>query len=65
MEQQLVFWVLNCIWLDTVAALIVGFLICKTAWDIFKHVSHELTDEFDENILQEYKYEVNVHVEST
>ncbi|WP_042351278.1 cation diffusion facilitator family transporter [Bacillus massiliigorillae] len=46
---------LNMAWLDTVTALIVGFLICKTAWDIFKNASHELTDGFDENILQEYK----------
>jgi len=42
-------------WLDTVTAIIVGFLICKTAWDIFKEASHELSDGFDEQILQNYK----------
>ncbi|WP_019243490.1 MULTISPECIES: cation diffusion facilitator family transporter [Bacillus] len=42
-------------WLDTVTAIIVGLLICKTAWDIFKQASHELSDGFDENILQEYQ----------
>lgn len=46
---------LNMAWLDTVTALIVGFLICKTAWDTFKDASHELTDGFDEKILQDYK----------
>lgn len=46
---------LNMAWLDTVTALVVGFLICKTAWDIFTNASHELTDGFDENILKEYK----------
>ena len=38
-------------WLDTVAAVSVGFIICKTAWGIFREASHSLTDGFDENIL--------------
>ncbi|WP_458411908.1 cation diffusion facilitator family transporter [Schinkia sp. CFF1] len=38
---------LNMPWLDTITAIIVGFLICKTAWDIFKEASHELSDGFD------------------
>jgi len=42
-------------WLDSVTAVIVGFLICKTAWDIFREASHHLTDGFDENQLEEYK----------
>jgi cation diffusion facilitator family transporter len=42
-------------WLDPVAAVIVGFLICKTAWDIFREASHELTDGFDENQIQSFK----------
>ncbi|MBE5102083.1 cation diffusion facilitator family transporter [Priestia aryabhattai] len=42
-------------WLDSVTAVIVGFLICKTAWDIFREASHHLTDGFDENQLEEYR----------
>lgn len=38
-------------WLDTVAALGVGLLICKTAWDIFRDCTHSLTDGFDEQRL--------------
>ncbi|TQR42804.1 cation diffusion facilitator family transporter [Paenibacillus popilliae] len=35
-------------WLDPLAALTVGFIICKTAWDIFRDATHTLTDGFDE-----------------
>ena len=42
-------------WLDTGTAIVVGFIICKTAWEIFKEASHELSDGFDEKILQAYK----------
>ncbi|MCR8926636.1 cation diffusion facilitator family transporter [Priestia megaterium] len=42
-------------WLDSVTAVVVGFLICKTAWDIFREASHHLTDGFDEQQLEEYK----------
>lgn len=42
-------------WLDPVAAVIVGLLICKTAWDIFHDASYSLTDGFDENEIQLYK----------
>ncbi|MDN7246738.1 cation diffusion facilitator family transporter [Planococcus shenhongbingii] len=42
-------------WLDPVAALAVGLLICKTGWDIFRQASHDLTDGFDENQLEVYK----------
>ncbi|MED4054546.1 cation diffusion facilitator family transporter [Niallia taxi] len=49
---------LNMPWLDSVTALIVGLLICKTAWDIFRNASHELSDGFDENKLDEYKQEI-------
>lgn len=42
-------------WLDTITAIIVGLLICKTAWDIFKEASHELSDGFDEEKLQFYQ----------
>ncbi|WP_419393472.1 cation diffusion facilitator family transporter [Cytobacillus praedii] len=42
-------------WLDTVTAVIVGLLICKTAWDIFKQASHELSDGFDEEKIHLYQ----------
>ncbi|MED3573702.1 cation diffusion facilitator family transporter [Cytobacillus praedii] len=42
-------------WLDTVTAIIVGLLICKTAWDIFKQASHELSDGFDEEKIHLYQ----------
>jgi len=46
---------LNMPWLDTITALIVGFLICKTAVDIFMEASHYLTDGFDEQKIQLYQ----------
>ena len=45
----------NLPWIDPLAALIVGFLICKTAWDIFREATHFLTDGFDENEIKSYK----------
>jgi divalent metal cation (Fe/Co/Zn/Cd) transporter len=30
-------------------------LICKTAWGIFREASHQLTDGFDQELIQEYK----------
>ncbi|MEH7180409.1 cation diffusion facilitator family transporter [Neobacillus vireti] len=42
-------------WLDPLAAIIVGFLICRTAWDIFKETSLHLTDGFDEKQIEAYK----------
>ncbi|ONK24019.1 transporter [Bacillus sp. VT-16-64] len=44
--------------LDSITAFIVGLLICKTAWDIFKQASHELSDGFDENKISLYKKEM-------
>ncbi|MFD0589848.1 cation diffusion facilitator family transporter [Paenibacillus sp. GCM10027627] len=38
-------------WLDPVAALVVGVIICKTAWEIFYSSTHALTDGFDEKEL--------------
>jgi cation diffusion facilitator family transporter len=38
-------------WLDPVAAIAVGIIICKTAWEIFYSSTHALTDGFDENEL--------------
>ncbi|WP_017755228.1 cation diffusion facilitator family transporter [Calidifontibacillus oryziterrae] len=40
-------------WVDTITALIVGVLICKTAWDIFRQASLSLTDAFESEELQE------------
>ena len=42
-------------WLDPLAALIVGIIICKTAWDIFRDATHTLTDGFDEKELEVIK----------
>ncbi|MBM7551131.1 cation diffusion facilitator family transporter [Thalassobacillus pellis] len=42
-------------WLDPLAGFIVGLIICKTAWDIFRDSTHTLTDGFDEEMLAEIK----------
>jgi len=42
-------------WLDPVAALAVGIIICKTAWDIFYSSTHSLTDGFDAKELGRFK----------
>lgn len=42
-------------WLDIVAAIAVGLLICKTAWDIFRDATHSLTDGFDERELSDLR----------
>ncbi|PLR80595.1 cation diffusion facilitator family transporter [Bacillus sp. V33-4] len=42
-------------WLDPLTAVIVGLLICKTAWVIFREASHHLTDGFDEQKIDDYK----------
>jgi cation diffusion facilitator family transporter len=34
-------------WLDPLSALLVGLIICKTAWTIFHDATHALTDGFD------------------
>lgn len=45
----------NLPWLDPVAAIIVGGLICKTAWEIFQEASHQLTDGFDQDLIKKYR----------
>lgn len=45
----------NLPWLDSVTAVIVGLIICKTAWDIFRDASHQLTDGFDEKKMESFK----------
>ncbi|MBT2656036.1 cation transporter [Bacillus sp. ISL-18] len=42
-------------WLDPLTAIIVGLLICKTGWEIFREASHNLTDGFDEKVIELYK----------
>ncbi|MEI7027960.1 cation diffusion facilitator family transporter [Paenibacillus sp. y28] len=49
-------------WLDTLTALIIGILICKTAIDIFRETSHSLTDGFDETRLDEFRDTI-LHIE--
>ncbi|QYR23972.1 cation diffusion facilitator family transporter [Paenibacillus sp. sptzw28] len=39
-------------WLDPVAALAVGLIICKTAWEIFYSSTHALTDGFNQKDLR-------------
>ncbi len=34
-------------WIDPAAAVIVGLIICKTGFDIFREATHNLTDGFD------------------
>ena len=38
-------------WIDPLAAVIVGILIVKTGWDIFREASHNLTDGFNREQL--------------
>lgn len=42
-------------WLDGIAALVVGVVICKTAWDIFCDATLSLTDAFDEELLNQIR----------
>lgn len=42
-------------WLDPLTAIIVGLLICKTAWDIFRDASHQLTDGINEKEVESFK----------
>lgn len=45
----------NLSWLDTTAAIIIGLLIIKTAYDIFKDSAFSLSDGFNEDLLAEYR----------
>lgn len=45
-------------WLDPLAGLLVGFIICKTAWEIFRDSTHTLTDGFDEKQIKQIKESV-------
>lgn len=41
--------------IDTFTAVVVGILICKTAWGIFIEATHLLTDGFNPSMIEEYK----------
>ncbi len=43
------------LWIDDLMASVVGIIIIKTATDIFKESTFELTDGFEETKIQEYK----------
>lgn len=45
-------------WLDPLTAVFVGLLICKTAWDIFRDSSHQLSDGFDETLIRDFRQTV-------
>jgi cation diffusion facilitator family transporter len=40
-------------WLDPIAALVVGLIILKTAYEIFREAAHALTDGYDEAHLKQ------------
>jgi cation diffusion facilitator family transporter len=42
-------------WLDPLAAMAVGCIICKTAYTIFREAIHSLSDGFNEKELSQYK----------
>lgn len=42
-------------WLDPLAALIVGLIIIKTAWEIFRETIYFLTDGFDQSRLNQFE----------
>ena len=44
--------------LDTIAAFVIGIIILKTAFDIFKESSFSLSDGFSEEKLENYKVEI-------
>ncbi|AMQ20457.1 cation diffusion facilitator family transporter [Geobacillus sp. JS12] len=45
-------------WLDPLAALVIGAMIARTAWEVFMETAHTLTDGFDEQQLAVYKDEI-------
>ncbi|MFC7062669.1 cation diffusion facilitator family transporter [Halobacillus seohaensis] len=52
---------LGVFWLDPLAGLVVGIIICKTAWDIFTDSSHRLTDGYDENEIESIRDLIEAH----
>jgi cation diffusion facilitator family transporter len=43
------------LWLDPLAAMVVGLLILKTGWGIFRETVHRLTDGFDQSKLEDLR----------
>ncbi|MFC4388642.1 cation diffusion facilitator family transporter [Gracilibacillus marinus] len=48
-------------WLDPLAGLIVGVIICKTAWNIFSEATHTLTDGFQPKQLKKIEKNIYTH----
>ncbi|MGV8979565.1 cation diffusion facilitator family transporter [Clostridium sp.] len=46
-------------WIDPLAAVVVGILIIKTGWDIFRESSHNLTDGFNKEQLDDITQSIN------
>lgn len=46
-------------WIDPFAAVIVGMLIAKTGWDIFRDATHNLTDGFNREQLDSITKSIN------
>lgn len=44
--------------IDTVAGILVGVIICRTAWSIFFEATHTLTDGFDVHSLDTIKHTI-------
>lgn len=42
-------------WLDPLAAVVVGGIICKTAWEIFSDSAYQLTDGFNKADINRYR----------
>ena len=51
-------------WLDPLAAFVVGLIICKTAWGIFKEAALDLTDAFEVKKLKEIEDTIRTHTRS-
>lgn len=47
-------------WIDPLAAIIVGVIICKTGYEIFKETSHNLTDGFDKASLENITQNISI-----
>ena len=54
---------LSFTWLDSLMALVVGIMILKTAFDIFKESTFQLTDGFEPEEMKEYKPIILAHPE--
>ncbi|WP_163529564.1 cation diffusion facilitator family transporter [Halobacillus ihumii] len=52
---------LGVYWLDPLAGLIVGLIICKTAWDIFREASHTLSDGFNKVEVNDIRHVIASH----